>query len=81
MAKFSTQYCGRGTMKWSNVQKMRAFQSFKPNLEGLFAHTNALSPLETSYDSIVDEPPIKLPRFQVGDLWCKPSYFPLALPR
>ncbi len=32
-----------GTMKWSNIQKMRAFQSFKQNLEGLFANTNALS--------------------------------------
>jgi hypothetical protein len=43
MTKSSTQYLGKGTMKWSNIQKMRAFQSFKQNLEGLFAHTSALS--------------------------------------
>jgi hypothetical protein len=74
--KSSTQYHGRGTMKWSNIQKMRAFQSFKQNLEGLFAHTPMQSPLEASYDSIVDEPQVSYQGSKLVTYGVNPLIFP-----
>jgi hypothetical protein len=65
-----------GAMKWSNIQKMRAFQSFKQNLERLFAHTNALYPLETSYDLVVDEPQLSYQGSKLVTYGVNPLIFP-----